>query len=165
MKEAIYFLSFCLFRSGKIIKFVTSHQSYNATVTWRSRPAYGPRTDQNGQGNPCGPVRHARTIFLKNFGPVRAPYSPWLKIQLAQLSDTGFIRHFARRRHVDVRERPVRGPRGASTWNVYRHRTVHAYGPTDRLGELGSWGSWGQRVMGPSRRRTVGQNATKVRQN
>ena len=48
--------------------------------------------------------------FLKNLGPVRAPYSPWLKFQLAQLSDTGFLRYVARRRHVDVRERPVRGP-------------------------------------------------------
>ena len=47
----------------------------------------------------------ARTIFFltlnfKNFGHVRAPYSPWLKVVLAQLSDTGLLRYFARRIHV-----------------------------------------------------------------
>ena len=68
--------------------------------------------------------------FIKNtkIAPVREPYSPWLKIQLAQLLDTGFLRYFARRRHVDVRERPARGPymeRIDTVWaRIRAHRSV-----------------------------------------
>ena len=51
-------------------------------------------------GQFTGPVRtkikesrravRTRTIFLKNFGPVRAPYSPWLKLNLHNFQTRAF---------------------------------------------------------------------------
>ena len=69
------------------------------------------------RADPCGiPCGHARFFeeFWTRTGAVL--YSPWL------LSDTGFLRYFARRRHVCVRSRPARGPCGARSW-PYGHHT------------------------------------------